>query len=815
MASRLGSRTRRLLIAASSAALLAGLAPGAAFAQARSGTSPVLPPPAQPFDGKLGRTVATSSPAHYPAPPTAPKGAPNVLLIMTDDVGFAASSTFGGPITTPTFDRLAAHGLRYNEFHTTALCSPTRAALLTGRNHHSVGAGVIEELATGYPGYNSVIPKSAATIGEVLKQNGYSTAWFGKNHNTPEWENTPIGPYDHWPNGLGFEYFYGFMGGETNQWAPSLVENRNTVEPPVGDPDYNLDHDLADHAIYWLRVQHTVAPDKPFMMYIAPGTAHAPHDAPKAWIEKFKGRFDRGWDRMREESFARQKAQGVIPADAELTPRPPEIPAWDSLSAEQKAVYAHMMEVYAGALAHADDELGRVMQALKDSGQFDNTIVIYIQGDNGASAEGTLGGTTNDLNALNGISEPFAYTKTRVGEMGGPQTANHYPVGWAWAMDTPFQWTKQIASHFGGTRNGMVVSWPGHIQGEGGLRSQFSSVIDIAPTLYEVIGITPPTEVNGVAQKPLEGLSLAYTFNDPKAAERRHTQYFEMLANRGLYKDGWMASTHPKRLPWAPNFARIDADSYTWELYHVAQDYSQAHDLAAQEPKKLEEMKAAFYAEAEKYQVLPIDTRTIERTFQANRPSNLNGREHVTYYPGPARYGAGAWPDLRNRTWRMTAEVEVARSDASGMIATEGGRFAGWGVMLFKGKPTFIYKRSMQPQDVLRIEAAKPLTPGKHKIELVFEKDPGMGFGLGGTAVLHVDGTEVAKGHIAATVPAFMSTDGAAVGHDTGTPLVDDYALPFIFQGTIARVDFFLPKAGSPPADRTPEQKAALAVAAD
>ena len=812
MVGKTGAARRRMLVAVSSLSLLASLGPHAGLAA--PATPAILPAPATPFEGTLGRTVATSSPPHYPLAPTAPKGAPNVLLIMTDDVGFGASSTFGGPVPTPTFDALASHGLRYNEFHTTALCSPTRAALLTGRNHHSVGAGVIEELATGYPGYNSVIPKSAATIGEVLRQNGYSTSWFGKNHNTPDWENTPIGPYDHWPNGLGFEYFYGFMGGETNQWAPTLTENRNAVEPPQNDPTYNLDKDLADHAINWLHVQHTVAPDKPFMLYYAPGTSHAPHDAPKDWIARFKGKFDQGWDKMREESFARQKAQGVIPASAELTPRPPEIPAWDSLSPEQKAVEAHMMEVYAAALAHCDSEMGRVLQSLRDSGQLENTIVIYIQGDNGASAEGTLGGTTNDLNALNGIAEPFAFTKSKVADMGGPQATSHYPVGWAWSMNTPFQWTKQIASHFGGMRNGMVVSWPHHIQAEGGVRSQFSSVIDIAPTLYEVIGITPPSEVNGAAQKPLEGVSLAYSFNAPNAPTQHTEQYFEMLANRALYKDGWIASTHPKRLPWTPLVLGINPDSYTWELYHVADDYSQAHDLAAQEPQKLAEMKEEFYKEAAKYQVLPIDTRTIERTVQSARPSNMNGRDHVTYYPGPYRYGSGAWPDLRNRSWSVTAEVDIAKGEASGMVVTEGGRFAGWGLMLFDGKPCFIYKRSMQAQDMLRIDAAKALGPGRHKLEVTFTSDTSFGFGMGATAVLNVDGAEAAKGHIAATVPAFMSTDGAAIGHDTGTPLIDSYSLPFTFEGRIRQVDFYLPKHGAAP-ERTAAEKAALAVAAD
>ncbi len=807
---------RRLLSAVSAVTLLIGsggqpvlarAAPAAPAAQPAPATPPATPEvlPVTPpiFAGALGRSVKTSAPARYAPPVQAPKGAPNVLIIMTDDVGFGASSTFGGPIPTPTYDALAAHGLRYNRFETTALCSPTRAALLTGRNHHSVGSGVITELATGYPGYTSIIPPSAATIGEVLKDNGYSTSWFGKNHNTPEWEITPTGPYERWPNGLGFDYFYGFMGGETNQWAPGLIENRNAIEPPHDDPDYHMDRDLADHAIGWLHTQHTMTPDKPFLLYLAPGTAHAPHDAPKAWIARFKGQFDMGWDKMREETFARQKAAGVIPADAVLTPRPPEIPAWDSLSADQQKVYAHMMEVYAAALAYCDSQIGRVIQSLRDSGQLDNTIILYVQGDNGGSAEGGLGGAVNDLNALNGIREDTAYQLANMDEMGGPHASDHYPVGWAWAMNTPFQWTKQIASHFGGTRNPLVVSWPSHIQASGQVRSQFASVIDIAPTLYEVIGITPPKVVNGVKQQPLEGVSLAYTFNAPNAPGRHNTQYFEMLGNRAIYKDGWMASTHPGRLPWIPTAGSLDPDSYKWELYNVDADFTQAHDLAASDPKRLEALRKEFDKEAVRYNVLPIDPRAFERSPEANRPNVMNGRSHFTYYTGQLRYAPGAWPDLRNRSWKVSAEVAVVRADTNGMIVTEGGRFAGWGLMMFAGRPTFIYKRSAMPGDVLRIDAQAALTPGSHVVQVVFDADPGPSLGLGAHVRLLVDGAVVGEGHVPHTTAFLMTAEGAAIGHDNGTPLIDDYALPFTFQGVIGKVDFDLePRAGAAAAPR-------------
>ena len=725
-----------------------------------------------------------------PAGPVAPKGAPNVLLIMTDDVGFAASSTFGGPVPTPTFDALAANGLRYNQFHTTALCSPTRAALLTGRNSHSVGSGVITEFATPQPGYSSVIPKSAATIGQVLRDNGYSTSWFGKTHNTPDWESGPSGPFDHWPTGLGFDYFYGFNGGDTNQWAPALVENTTMVEPPTQNPSYILDKDLADHAIDWLHQQHATQPDKPFLMYFAPGTSHAPHHAPKVWIERFKGQFDQGWDKMREESFARQKAAGVIPADTVLTPRPKEIPAWDSLTPQQQHLYAHMMEVYAAALAHCDDQLGRVMADLAASGQLQNTIVIYIQGDNGASGEGGPQGTTNEILKFNGFPESLDFLQSQYDELGGPKSFNHYPVGWAWAMNTPFQWTKQIASHFGGTRNGMVLSWPGHIQDPGHVRSQFSHVIDIAPTLYDAIGIKPPATVGGVKQQPLEGHSLLATLNPATPAAPR-TQYFEMLGNRAIYQNGWIASTTPKRAPWVFSAEGADPETLNWELYDVEEDFSQAHDLAAADPKRLAALKALFTREAKAHQVLPLNGDVAGRFSMALRPYPLNGKTDLTFYPGPARYTNGSFPDIKNRSWSLTAKLASADAATRGVIVTQGGLFGGWGLIVREGKPAFVYRNTNQPKDLFVVEATQALSPGAHAITVDFAYDGG-GIGRGGLVSLKVDGVEKASARLPRTVAVSFSLEGASIGHDTGTALTDDYKVPGSFSGVIDRVDFKL-----------------------
>jgi arylsulfatase len=768
-----------LLASAAAFALVAGLP---ARAQ-----GPMLPMTPAPYKGVLGVTPAKSSPPQYAPAPKAPKGAPNVLVILTDDVGFAATSTFGGPVLTPTFDRLAADGLKYNRFHTTALCSPTRAALLTGRNHHSVGAGIIQELGTGYPGYTTEIPKSAATIAEVLRQNGYSTAQFGKNHNTPDWQNNPAGPFDSWPNGLGFEYFYGFNSGEADQWAPALVENRNAVEPPADDPDYILDRDLGDRAIGWLRMQKTQAPDKPFLMYLATGTAHAPLQVPKAWADKYKGQFDQGWDTLREESFARQKALGVIPADAVLTPRPAEIPAWDSLTPDQKKVASRLTEVYAGMLAHADFQFGRVLDELKAQGELDNTIVIYIQGDNGASAEGGLTGTASDIALLNGVPFPADQVMARLDHLGDRTTTPHYPSGFAWAMDTPFQWTKQVASHFGGTRNGMVVSWPAGIKAKGELRTQFSHVIDIAPTLYDAIGIKPPSSVNGVAQQPIEGVSMVPTFASAKAPETHTTQYFEMFGNRALYKDGWVAATRPLRLPWVLRGQTFDAESFTWELYNVEKDFSEANDLAAREPARLKALQDAFMVEARKHNVLPLDTRAGERMPQSLRPFAMNDRTDFTFYAGP-RINDHAFPELKNRSWTMTATVDVAGENAQGVVAAQGGNSAGWALAAFDGHPTFIYNFFALRGQTLRLRADKPLPPGRHTLAVDFRYDGG-GMGKGANIALKVDGAEVARGRMENTVPGWWQIDGVGIGRDFGTAVVEDYKVPFPFTGRVERLD--------------------------
>lgn len=731
--------------------------------------------------------AATTAPGYAPSP-RAPQGAPNVLIILTDDVGFAASSTFGGPIPTLTFDALAAQGLRYNRFHTTALCSPTRAALLTGRNHHAVNAGVVSEIATGRPGYNGVLPDDAVTFGRVLKDNGYSTAFIGKNHSTPDWESGPSGPFERWPNGFGFDYFFGFNGGETNQWAPALVENRNLIEPPTNDPKYILDHDLADRTVNWLRTQNSTAPDKPFLVYYAPGTAHGPHHAPREWIDRFKGQFDQGWDKMREETFARQKKLGVIPAGAKLTPRPSQIPAWDSLSADQKKLYARMMEVYAGALAYSDNQMSRVIDEIRQEGKLDNTLIIYIQGDNGASAEGGLGGTTNEMAGLGGIYEPTEFTLSKIDTLGGPMAFGHYPVGWAWAMDTPFQWAKQVASHLGGVRNGMVVSWPARIKDVGQVRSQFAHVVDIAPTLYDAIGIKIPASVDGVAIKPLDGKSLAASFSS-KTAPGRDVQYFEMFGNRSIYDHGWMASTTPERYPWTPG-KDVDAAKFKWELYNLDKDFSQADDLAAKFPKKLAELQATFEREAQRNHVLPVQASIADRLSNANRPSPLGGKSELRFYPSETRYPNGVFPDIRNRSWKISAAVKLGTVGESGTVVTQGGRFGGWGLVMLGGKPTFAYKRSSLPEDQYRLESPTALGPGAHRIDVDFAYDGG-GMGQGGVVTMSVDGAEVGKTRLEKTVAGAWSLEGAAIGWDSGTPVLEDYRVPFPLAG-VEHVDFTL-----------------------
>ena len=776
-------------------------------AVAASAQDVVLPKPEPSFQGKIGRTVKDSTP-DFPKSTEAPSGAPNVLLILVDDVGFGATSTFGGPIEMPNLQWLADEGLRYNMFHTTALCSPTRAALITGRNHHTNASGVITEFATGYPGYNSVIPRSSGSVGEGLRENGYNTSWFGKMHNVPDWMSSQAGPFDLWPSGLGFEYFYGFLGGDSDQWHPALYENTRPIEPYLGKPNYILDRDLADQAINWLRMQHALAPTKPWFLYYATGTAHAPHHAPIEWITKYTGQFDQGWDKVREETLARQIKLGIVPANTRLTKRPDEIPAWDSLSADQKRLYARMMEVYAGALSHADYQIGRVLDAVRESGQIENTLVIFVVGDNGASAEGTMQGTTNEVaTAANGVTESLPYLLSMMDQLGGPLTYNHYPVGWAHAMDSPMQWTKQIASHFGGTRNGLVISWPARIKDKGGIRSQFSHVIDIVPTMYEAAGITPPTMMDGTQQKPLEGVSLVYTFDSANAPTRHGTQYFEMLGNRAIYKDGWMANTTPLRLPWITIGSEPSPDDFKWELYNVNEDFSQANNLADKNPAKLKELQDAFDVEARKYNVYPLDSSFASRADPAIRPSLTRGRTEFTYYPGMVRIPEGSAPNFKNKSWAIAAEVGIPDGGASGVLATLGGRFGGWALLMQDSKPQFVYALSNQPEHKFRISSNQPVSPGNHVVRFGLKYDGG-GIGKGATGTLFVDGTPVAEGRIPQTIGVRFSLDETFdVGSDMGTPVAEDYAdkMPFTFTGALKRFVVILE-----PENLTPDERKRL-----
>lgn len=746
----------------------------------------ILPMPEPVFKGKIGLTPADSE-KNFPQQVEAPEGAPNVLIIMPDDVGFAASEVFGGPIPTPALERIAKSGLRYNTFHTTAQCSPTRAALLTGRNHHTAGTGSIMEMGVGYPGYNTLVSKKIAGIGEILKYNGYNTAWFGKNHNVPDWQTSQAGPYDLWPTGLGFEYFYGFIGGDANQWSPALVENTTPIEPPHDDPDYHFDEDLADKAIERLKLLNAMAPEKPFFFYYVPGTSHAPHHAPKEWIDKFKGKFDMGWDALREQIFKRQKKLGVIPANAKLTERPKDLPAWDSLDDEHKKVYARMMEVYAGALAHCDHQINRVLDALEETGRLDNTLIIYIMGDNGPSGEGGAQGMLNEMTIFNGVTEDFEDIKKAVDQLGGPMYFNHKPAGWAHAMATPFQWTKLVASHFGGTRNGMAISWPAKIKDKGGLRTQFHHVIDILPTVLEATNIPAPVKVNGFDQKPIEGVSMVYTFDDANAPSIRTTQYFEIYARRGIYHNGWVAATTPKTAPWVQSEASKNAHTeYEWELYNIENDFSEADNLAKKYPEKLQALKDQFIVEATKYNVLPLDDSNVERFDVANRPSYTTGREKFTFLDGMIRIPEGSSPDLKNRSWEIEAKITIPKEDANGLIITQGGRFNGIGLYVLDGKAVFTYNYLNLKRTNLRSE--KALSPGKHTILVKFNYSGG-GAGKPADVELLVDGKTVAKNRIEATIPNRVSLDETLdVGEDTGTPISEDYKIPFKFTGEIESV---------------------------
>jgi arylsulfatase A-like enzyme len=767
-----------------------------------------LPPPPPKFGGVINLQASKSKP-YWPAQVVPPKGAPNILLIMTDDQGYGVSGTFGGVIPTPAMDRIAQTGLRYTQFHSTALCSPTRAALITGRNHHSVGFGTISEQSTGYPGYDSVIGVDNATIGTIMQQNGYATSWFGKNHNTPSYQYSAAGPYDQWPVGMGFDYFYGFLGGETDQWTPFLFQNMTQIFPWVGKPGYNLTTDLADEAIAHMQRLNAAAPDKPFFVYYVPGGTHSPHQPKKEWIDKFKGKFDMGWNALREQIFANQKRLGVIPANTQLTPWPDDLAKWDTLSADEKKLFARQAEVFAGYAAYTDHEIGRVIQAVEDMGKLDNTLIIYISGDNGTSAEGTTRGTPNQYTAYNGILDlPIAEQLKAYDAWGSAATYPHMAVAWSWAFDTPFKWTKQVASHFGGTRQGMAIAWPNRIKDAGGIRTQFHHMIDIVPTLLEATGIPAPLMVNGIAQKPIEGVSMTYTFDkaNADAPSTRTTQYFEMWGDRAIYHDGWIASTTPPAPPWLLGTAKLPEDiinGYKWELYNLKEDYSQYNDLAARMPDKLREMKEQFLVEATKYNVFPLDNSVLQRVLTP-RPSATAGRTVFTYSGEMAGLPESDAPSILNRSYTITAEVDIpggpsatvglaggSQDTGEGMIVTLGGRFGGYGLYLLKGKPVFTY--NFVGLERFRWEGQQALSPGKHTIVFDFKYD-GPGFGKGGTGILSVDGNEVAAKQIPHTTPIIVTIDETFdVGVDTRTPVDDkDYQVPFRFTGKINKLTFKL-----------------------
>jgi arylsulfatase len=795
-----------------------------------------LPPPDPKFGGVIKEKASESTPWWAPRV-VPPKGAPNVLLIMTDDQGFGAPSTFGGVIPTPGMDRIAAQGLRFTNFHSTSLCSPSRAALITGRNHHSVGFGVVGEIATGFPGYDSIIPIEKGTVGTILRANGYATSWFGKDHNTPSYQSSQAGPFEQWPNGMGFDYFYGFVGGDASQWQPNLFLNTTAIYPFQGNPGWNLETAMADEAIQYMRQLKEIAPDKPFFVYYVPGATHAPHHPTPEWIDKVSAMhlFDEGWNKVREKIFANQKRLGIMPENAKLTPWPKGLPEWDSLDFDAKKLFIRQADVYGAYLAYADHEIGRVIQAVEDLGQLDNTLIIYIGGDNGASAEGMLNGTPNEFTTFNGVAVPVKDQFLWYPFWGSDRTFPHYAAGWAWAMDTPFKWVKQVASHFGGTAQGAVMSWPGHINDAGGIRRQFHHFIDIVPSILEATGIPQPDAINGIKQIPVEGVSMAYTWDKANAnAPTRHTtQYFEMLGNRAIYHDGWVATTTPATLPWELSTATPPdvITGYNWELYNVAEDPTQFDDLAAKMPDKLKEMQALFYSEAAKYNVLPLDNSTLTR-WNTPRPSLTAGRTVFTYSGELSGVPGSAAPSILGKSYTITAEVVIPEGGAEGMIVTEGGRFGGYGLFLTRSYAYWLEDRSFvtvgigllvvglllssiasrrawggvrlwigrgfvglgslwavalvatwafdlgkgKPVflynllDLKRTAWAGPsLGAGKHTIVFDFKSD-GPELGKGGTGVLSVDGKEVARNSLEHTIPiTFPEDETFDVGLDTRT----------------------------------------------
>jgi arylsulfatase A-like enzyme len=746
-----------------------------------------LPQSDPAFNGKVSVTREDSKP-DWPQRPKAHAGAPNVVLILLDDVGYGATSVFGGPVDAPELQKLADGGLRYNRFHVNAMCSPTRAALLSGRNSHQMAFGNIAELAAGYPGYNSLWPKESASVAEVLKENGYSTAAFGKWHNTPMWEVNAAGPFDRWPTGLGFEYFYGFLSAQTSQWEPTLYRNTLPADPlATRRPGEHLTTDLVDDAIQWVHRHDALVPDKPFFLYFATGATHVPHHVPAEWVAKYKGKFDEGWDVLRARSFERQKQLGVIPANTELTPRPKEIPAWDSLSADQKKLLAHQMEVYAGFLAHTDHEVGRLLAGIRADGHNEDTIVFYIPGDNGASAEGGLEG--RDAVGVDGKAPSVTDRLERIDDLGGEIFLNHYATSWAWALNSPFQWAKEVASHLGGTRDPLVVSWPGHITQKGGVRCQFTHVNDIAPTIYELASITPPAEVNGIKQSPIEGVSLAYTFDHPQAPSRHKVQYFEMLGSRGIYKDGWWAGSF-NHLPWPTERSPFNSPPETkpWELYHLDDDYSQAHDLATQYPDKLKELEDLFDAEARRNHVYPL-----EPVRNDGLPLVTNGKTTFLYRSGQQPIPPSSAPRLSQRAHVITAELDVPVGGATGAIVAQGGRYGGFTLYVKSG--SLIYESNINGHRVGQVVSSEPLPAGKVTVAVEFAPDApapeqsGVPFAparlVAGVVTLALNGKAVGSAHI----PGIgNNSDTFDIGYDRGSPVSNRYTSPFVFTGEVESV---------------------------
>jgi arylsulfatase A-like enzyme len=740
---------------------------------------PIKEPPRQTYKELDARNA--KAPARWEV--TAPKGSPNVVVVLIDDMGFGASSRFGGPVSMPVLDKLGKEGISYNRFHTTSLCSPTRMALLTGYNHHSNNAGSIMETATAFPGNNGIRPQSITPMAEVLRQNGYSTAAFGKYHETPPWEISVSGSLDRWPTHSGFDKFYGFIGGETNQWAPLVYDGTTQVELPK-DPNYHFTTDMTNHAISWVRFQQALTPDKPFMIYFATGATHAPHHAPKEYIEKYKGKFDQGWDKVRTETLERQKKLGLVPQNAQLGPKPTDIKDWEKLSADQKRLFARQMETYAGFGEHTDYEIGRLYSAIEDLGVLDNTVFIYVVGDNGASAEGTMNGLFNEMTYFNGIPETVEDQLKHIDEWGGPNTYPHFAAGWAVAMDAPFSYTKQVASDFGGTRNGVVIRWPKGIKAKGEIRSQFTHAIDIAPTVFEACKIPAPAMVNGIKQDPIEGTSMLYSFDDAKAKERHTTQYFEMFGNRAIYSNGWYARTIHRPAWQAKPTASLQED--TWDLYDSNTDFTLSNNLASKNPEKLKELQALFMTEGEKYHVLPIDDRTLERTDakKVGRPDLMGERTKVTYGEGMKGMGIDVFISTRNTSYTITSQVEI-KENANGVMVCQGGKFGGFSFYLKEGKPAFTYNYvGLQSFNIL---SDQPLKAGKHTIVYDFKYDGG-GMGKGGAGTITVDGNKIVEGRLDKTQPGIFSVDDLAdVGTDDGTP-VADYGSSAHFNGKLDKV---------------------------